>query len=163
MTSALLVLLYVIHIGVTCFSTSNSAANAFVPKTGSLTSYYMIGPRLIPQVVGSSCGTTSPGVRSATETVVQWVALKGSGTARDLACWVDTAMGGGSVTFALRQNEGATTLTCTMTGSGTKSCTDASNTVAISAGDRLSIQSVTGSTPPANASASGSCWFNLVY
>ena len=86
---------------------------------------------------------------SATETDVSMPALS-SGTLRRLFVRVSADPANGVLTqsyaFTVRKNEADTTLTCTIS-EGAVQASDTSNTVAVTAGDRLAIKAVPSNTP----------------
>ncbi len=118
----------------------------------------------------TNCGTASGGPQAATnDLLVRFAILKGSGTAKNLSCWLGTAPGGTTNNvFTLNKaatgnttGGSATALTCTITGTA-MNCLDNSNTVAISAGDLMSIaRTATAGSP--TLSQAGGCMFEVVY
>ena len=88
------------------------------------------------------------GIADATEAQVQQE-MTVAGTLSQLRIRLSAAAGGGttSYTFNVRRNGVNTGVTCTATGAAT-SCSDTTNSIAFSAGDRISIQAVPSATPP---------------
>lgn len=77
-----------------------------------------------------------------------------AGTARNLRCYLGTAPGGAdTVIITARLNGADTTTTCTITGAG-QTCSDASNTAAVSAGDRVSLKAVSSAGTASDLSCS---------
>ena len=84
--------------------------------------------------------------------------IPSSGTVRELHVKVDTAPGAGkSYTIALSQELSATALTCQISDSNT-TCNDTSNSISVTAGERLSIKITPSGTPAAARMA-----FNLEF
>lgn len=80
-----------------------------------------------------------------------------AGTVRNLHCHLKIAPGGvDTVVNTIRVNSAAIVTTCTISGAST-SCSDTSNTSAVAAGDRLSIEAVSS----ANTASDLACSFEV--
>lgn len=147
-----------------CYPGNTGAGEQFL-ETGTTTYYFGVFPNYTLKGRnagggGASCGTDGSH-KSTTEVDVQWAAQRSSGTAKNLSCIVKTAPGAGDTyVFVVRQNEGSTTLTCTISGTA-RQCSDTSNTFAVTSGDRLNMM-MSGTGTPAG-SAGGGCGFEVHY
>ena len=121
-------------------------------------------------VVGTNCGTATGGIQAPTnDLLVRTGVVKGSGTAKNLHCWLGTAPGGttNNVFTVFQSATGnttggsATALTCTITGTAFD-CKDNTHTFAVAAGDMLSIGRTATAGSPA-LSQTGGCVFEIVY
>lgn len=95
-----------------------------------------------------------PGVVASGTTEAYLLISPRAGTARNLRCYLGTAPGGAdTVSITARLNGADTTTTCTITGAG-QTCSDASNTAAVSAGDRVSLKAVSSAGTASDLSCS---------
>ena len=95
-----------------------------------------------------------PGVVASGTTEAYLLIAPRAGTARNLRCYLGTAPGGAdTVIITARLNGADTTTTCTITGAG-QTCSDASNTAAVSAGDRVSLKAVSSAGTASDLSCS---------
>lgn len=95
-----------------------------------------------------------PGVVASGTTEAYLLISPRAGTARNLRCYLGTAPGGAdTVSITARLNGADTTTTCTITGAG-QTCSDASNTAAVSAGDRVSLKAVSSAGTAADLTCS---------
>ncbi len=131
--------------------------------------FIRVGPGVL-KILGTICGTAAGGPQAPTnDLLVRFAIHKGSGTAKNLSCYLGTAPGGTTNNvFTLNKaatgnttGGSATALTCTITGTA-MNCVDNANTVAISAGDLMSIaRTATAGSP--TLSQAGGCMFEIVY
>lgn len=130
----------------------NNTTTEFIPVKAFMTNIF-----------GANCGTASGGPQSATEGPVITSTTKGTGTARNLCCWLATAPGVGNTNvYTLRQNLASPSsgLVTSIGGTNTSAC-DQVHTVAIATGDLLDIQRT--ATGPPTLSQAGGCTFQIDY
>ena len=96
----------------------------------------------------------SPGQAATGTTETDLLVAPRAGTVRNLHCHLKIAPGGAdTVVNTVRVNSAAIVTTCTISAAST-SCSDTSNTSAVSAGDRLSIESVSSATTASDLACS---------
>ena len=96
----------------------------------------------------------SPGLAATGTTETDLLVAPRAGTVRNLHCHLKIAPGGAdTVVNTVRVNSAAIVTTCTISAAST-SCSDTSNTSAVSAGDRLSIESVSSATTASDLACS---------
>jgi hypothetical protein len=96
---------------------------------------------------------TAPG-QAASATEIPLSKATRAGTARNLSCELGTAPGGAdTVVVTVRINAADAALTCTISGAAT-TCSDTSNTAAVSAGHRLAIKAVSSAGTAADLTCS---------
>lgn len=122
--------------------TTNSTGGA----TGGATNGYSAPAVTLPTAGTTFIPPVGGGLPSSTEANVQWIAPV-TATLSDMTVVLSSAIGlGNSIAFTFRDGGSSQTVTCTISGSSAKTCTDLTHSFSVTQGDLLDIQIVTTGT-----------------
>jgi hypothetical protein len=139
---------------VTVMSQSDAVAAGQLTTQSSVGGFYRstwgaqggAGPTTATTVYFAATGVSANGTTEANFQIPAAVAI----TLKNLACNDTTAPGTSNTdAFTVRSGGAATSITCSISGASTTTCSDATHTAAISAGGLVDIQDVTTGTPAA--------------
>lgn len=132
----------------------------FVRQDGQVAYYYIGMPPTDVTSTNTANGSGNTDTQTTTENQTQLVAFT-AGTLKNLACGGETSPFSsiGNQTFTIRKNGFPTTITCSITSSSVRSCSDITHTVNVVAGDFFTLQTSSGDARVRD----GACYFQYAF